>query len=147
LLHLVKVFIAEDEPFIALPLAFAVDEARGMIIGPAGSVAEAKLLLEDAKPDIGVLDVHLSDGEISSIAALFAERAIPIIFHCANFPPHLGERHPKAPVCISLPIPRPSSGRSPFCWAGWAAELATDKSLIGSKIRRGTQSVLGYCQS
>jgi hypothetical protein len=100
LLHLVKVFIAEDEPFIALPLAFAVDEARGMIIGPAGSVAEAKLLLEDANPDIGILDVRLSDGEISSIAALFAERAIPIIFHCANFPPHLGERHAKAPVCI-----------------------------------------------
>jgi hypothetical protein len=43
---------------------------------------------------------HLSDGEISSIAALFAARAIPILFHCANFPPHLDARHPKAPVCI-----------------------------------------------
>jgi two-component SAPR family response regulator len=105
LLHLVKVFIAEDEPFIALPLALAVDSARGKTIGPAGSVAEAKALLDETEPDIALLDVHLSDGEISSIARSLADRSIPIIFHCADLPFHLKRGHPDAPVCIKPVTP------------------------------------------
>jgi response regulator of citrate/malate metabolism len=80
LLHPVKVFIAEDEPSIAPRWPLPSIARDGRIIGPAGSVAEAKALLEETEPDIAILDVHLSDGEISSIAGFRADRSIPIIF-------------------------------------------------------------------
>ena len=38
MLNQVSVLIVEDEPFIALDLATAVEEAGGKVIGPAGSV-------------------------------------------------------------------------------------------------------------
>jgi flavin reductase (DIM6/NTAB) family NADH-FMN oxidoreductase RutF len=40
---------------------------------------------------------------------------------------------------INIPTYEPST-------KSWEAKLATDKSPIGSKIYRGTLSVLGYCQ-
>jgi hypothetical protein len=46
LLNQVSVLIVEDAPFIALDLAMAVEEARGKVILPAGSVREALLLIE-----------------------------------------------------------------------------------------------------
>jgi hypothetical protein len=49
LLNQVSVLIVEDEPFIALDLAMAVEEARGKVIGPAGSVCEALMLIEQRK--------------------------------------------------------------------------------------------------
>jgi hypothetical protein len=65
LLRQVRVFIAEDEPFISLSLASEVQEAHGHVIGPAGSVAEALSLLEHTQPHVGLLDANLSDGEIT----------------------------------------------------------------------------------
>jgi CheY-like chemotaxis protein len=97
-----RIFIAEDEPFIALDLASKVDEARGQVIGPAGSVGEALSLLEHTRPDVGVLDVHLSDGEITPVAQLLMRRGIPILFHCGRLPLHL--RYSGVPVCLK-PIP------------------------------------------
>jgi DNA-binding NtrC family response regulator len=105
LLHQIRVFIAEDEPFIALTLASAIGEARGLILGPAGSIKEALSLLENDEPHVGVLDVHLSDGDITPVAARLASRAIPIIFHCGELPSHLKLRHPKAPVYFKLTPP------------------------------------------
>ena len=102
LLHQVRVFIAEDEPFIALNLASEVQEARGHVIGPAGSVGEALSLLEHTQPHVGLLDVNLSDGEITPVAELLRARAVPILFYCGHLPPHL--RYPDVPVYIK-PMP------------------------------------------
>ena len=89
-------FIAEDEPFIALNLASEVREAHGLVIGPAGSVAEALSLLEHAQPHLGLLDANLSDGEITPVAELLRARAVPILFYCGQLPAHL--RYPGVPV-------------------------------------------------
>ena len=102
MLHQVLVFIAEDEPFIALNLASEVQEARGHVIGPAGSVGEALSLLEHTQPHVGLLDVNLSDGEITPVAELLRARAVPILFYCGHLPPHL--RYPDVPVYIK-PMP------------------------------------------
>ena len=101
LLRQVRVFIAEDEPFIALNLASEVQEAHGHVIGPAGSVAEALSLLEH-QPHVGLLDANLSDGEITPVAELLRARAVPILFYCGQLPAHL--RYPGVPVYIK-PVP------------------------------------------
>jgi DNA-binding response OmpR family regulator len=104
LLHQVQVFLAEDEPFIALDLASTVKEFRGHVIGPAGSIKEALSLLGQTEPHVAVLDVNLSDGLITPIADILASRAVPIMFYCGELPRHLRVRYPNARVCIK-PMP------------------------------------------
>ena len=106
MLNEVRVFIAEDESFIALDLAAAVEEAGGKVIGPAGSVREALAILECTQPQVGLLDVHRSDGEVTPIADLLISRAVPILFYCGHgLTPDLKVRHPHAVVFIK---PQPS---------------------------------------
>jgi DNA-binding response OmpR family regulator len=105
LLHQVQVFLAEDEPFIALDLASTVRECRGHVIGPAGSIGEALTLLgQTEQPHVAVLDVNLSDGLITPVADILASRAVPIMFYCGELPRHLRVRYPNARVCIK-PMP------------------------------------------
>ena len=101
MLKQIRVIIAEDELFIALDLAAAVEEAQGTVIGPAGSVREALAILECTQPHVGLLDVHLSDGEVTPIAELLISRGIPIFFYCGHgLTPDLKMRHPRASVFI-----------------------------------------------
>lgn len=79
MLNRAAVFVAEDEPFIALDLEFAIDDAGGTVIGPAASVAEALLLLADTPVAAAIVDVHLADGHISPILELLIARGIPTI--------------------------------------------------------------------
>ena len=48
MLNNVSVLVAEDQPFIALDLALAVEDAGGKIVGPAASGEEALALLATA---------------------------------------------------------------------------------------------------
>lgn len=101
MLNELRVFIAEDELFIALDLIAAVEDAQGTVIGPAGSIHEALVILKRTQPHVGLLDVHLSDGEITPIADLLISRGVPILFYCGHgLTPELKARHPHARVFI-----------------------------------------------
>ena len=65
-----RVLIVEDEPFIALDLAFGVEEAGGVPLGPASSVAQALRLIENELPDAAIVDVDLPDGKIGPVLAV-----------------------------------------------------------------------------
>lgn len=97
MLNQVSVLIVEDEPFIALDLATAVEEARGKVIGPAGSVREARMLIEQHLVQAAVLDVNLSDRDVTPIAELLIKDGVPVIF-CSGLalPVALRERYPSA---------------------------------------------------
>jgi len=81
LLNQVSVLIVENEPFIVLDLATAVEEARGKVIGPAGSVREALMLIERHLVQAAVLDVNLSDRDVTPIAELLIEGGVPVVFY------------------------------------------------------------------
>lgn len=99
LLNQVSVLIVEDEPFIALDLATAVEEARGKVIGPAGSVREALVLIEQNWVQVAVLDVNLSDRDVTPVAELLIEGGVPVIFYSGlDLPAALRERYPSAPA-------------------------------------------------
>ena len=101
MLNEVRVFIAEDEPFIALDLVAAVEDAQGTVIGPAGSIREALTILQCTQPHVGLLDAHLSDGEVTPIAELLVNRGVPILFYCGHgLTPDLKTRHPRTSVFI-----------------------------------------------
>jgi CheY-like chemotaxis protein len=99
LLNQVSVLIVENEPFIALDLATAVEEARGKVIGPAGSVREALMLIEQHLVQAAILDVNLSDRDVTPIAELLIEGGVPVIFYSGlALPAALRERYPSASI-------------------------------------------------
>ena len=55
------ILVAEDEPFIALDVALAIEDAGGMVAGPAASVKEALALIESLPVVGAILDVNLAD--------------------------------------------------------------------------------------
>jgi DNA-binding response OmpR family regulator len=107
LLNQVSVLIVEDEPFIALDLAIAVEEARGKVIGPAGSVREALMLIEQHLVRAAILDINLSDRDVTPIADFLIEGGVPVIFYSGlDLPFALRERYPSACFC-KKPTPPP----------------------------------------
>ena len=89
------VLIVDDEPFIALDLAMTVEDAGGVVVGPAGSVREALALLEKNQVTAAILDVNLSDGDVSPIVEILMARGIPLVFQTGvGLPQSLKSRYP-----------------------------------------------------
>jgi len=81
-----SVLIVEDEVLLAVELGSLVREAGCVEVGHALDSADAVRLAEVLKPDIALVDVHLSDGPTGVDAAReIAERAGAIVlFMTAN---------------------------------------------------------------
>jgi CheY-like chemotaxis protein len=107
-LGLASILIVEDEPFIALELKAAVEEAGGLVVGPVASAEAALELLKRETVAAAILDVQLSDGTVSPVAAVLVQRGIPMVFQSGvNLPADLRERcpdavHYKKPVAAQL---------------------------------------------
>jgi CheY-like chemotaxis protein len=101
------ILIAEDEPFIAFDIAHAVEEAGGEVAGPVGSVREGLALLETMPVEAAILDVNLSDRDVTPIADYLMARDIPVIFHTGlGLPPDLKARVSQQSVCRKPSDPR-----------------------------------------
>jgi DNA-binding response OmpR family regulator len=74
-----RVFILEDDPFIALDLQVIVESGGHQVIGVHASLAQARDHLADAF-DFALLDVDLPDGKSFDLAAVLKERLIPFAF-------------------------------------------------------------------
>lgn len=88
-----SVLVVEDEPYIALDLAIAIEDAGGRVIGPAGSVAEALTLLATNPVDAAILDVNLGDDDICPVVEILTGREVPMLLQTGiGLPPELTER-------------------------------------------------------
>jgi len=142
LLNQVSVLIVENEPFIALDLATAVEEARGKVIGPAGSVREALMLIQQHLVQAAVLDVNLSDGDVTPIAELLIEGGVPVIFYSGLALPvalrvHMQETHS---ACAALTQAGCADGHKPVrngARGGWR-EIGRDSCRKRKPRRSGT---------
>jgi len=95
------ILVAEDEPFIALDVALAIEDAGGAVAGPTASVKEALALIESLPIVAAILDVNLVDGDISPVAERLLIAGIPIIIQTGiGLPPSLTARFPDLPVQI-----------------------------------------------
>jgi DNA-binding NtrC family response regulator len=96
-----SVLIVEDEPFIALDLASAIESAGGVVVGPAATVREALALLQRAPVRAALLDVNVGDGEVTPVATALAARGTPVVFYCGHgIPAELQRSCPTAPVFL-----------------------------------------------
>jgi response regulator of citrate/malate metabolism len=72
----IRVLIVEDEALVAATLSDAVENAGGEVVGVARTVSEARHLIRMLTFDVAVLDLHLADGDVTSVLeALHACRA------------------------------------------------------------------------
>lgn len=100
-----KVLIVEDEPFIALDLAFGVEEAGGVPLGPVSSVVQALRLIDDGLPDAAIVDVDLSDGKIGPVLAQLRPD-VPVVVHTGvGLPESLRDAYPELLVCTKPTAP------------------------------------------
>jgi CheY-like chemotaxis protein len=60
--HPINVLIVEDEVLLAVELGYIVQEAGCRHVGHAMSSDEAVALADALRPDLALVDVHLSDG-------------------------------------------------------------------------------------
>lgn len=96
-----SILIVEDEPIVAISLAFAVEAAGGMVVGPAASTIEALALLARAPVDAAIVDVQLEDRDITPVAIALIERQVPFVVHTGTgLPPGLALTHPGLPVMM-----------------------------------------------
>lgn len=96
-----SVLVVEDEPYIALDLAFAIEDAGGRVVGPAGSVAETLTLMGQHEFAAAILDANLSDGDISPVVEILVGRGVPFIVQTGiGLPTGLSERFPDLVVHI-----------------------------------------------
>ena len=84
------VLIAEDQPIIALAIAFAVANAGGEVAGPVASVKNALELVSSKPIQAAILDVNLIDGEVTPLAEALRARKIPMVLQSGvELPPAL----------------------------------------------------------
>ena len=88
-----SVLVAEDQAFIAMDLALAVEDAGGKVVGPAASCKEAMTFLSTGIVDAAIVDVNLVDGDSSDLVEVLVDLRVPFIVHTAvDLPPALASR-------------------------------------------------------
>jgi PAS domain S-box-containing protein len=93
LLNRAPILIVEDEPYIALELQTSVEDAGGKVVGPAGTVSAALALLETSVVAAAILDVQLSDRDVTPVAEALIALRVPFVFHSGvGVPPDLQPR-------------------------------------------------------
>jgi CheY-like chemotaxis protein len=84
LLNRSPILIVEDEPFIALELQALVEDAGGQVVGPVGSANAALTLLQTCVVGAAILDVQLSDRDVTPVAEALVALGVPMFFRAPS---------------------------------------------------------------
>jgi DNA-binding NtrC family response regulator len=95
------ILIVEDECYLALDLANAVEDWRGEVVGPAATVAEAMALLDARDVDAAILDSQLADRDVTPLALELSQRGVPFVISTGTgLPPGLASSLPNVAVVM-----------------------------------------------
>lgn len=94
------VMLVEDEMIIAFDIANQMETLGFTVDGPYPSNAKALAALDERRPQVAILDVQLTDGDVYPVAARLRELEVPIVFHSGHADPQmLRQNYPGAQVC------------------------------------------------
>jgi DNA-binding response OmpR family regulator len=95
------ILIVEDECYLALDLANAVEDWNGKVVGPAATIVEALALLDTENVAAAILDSQLTDGDVTPVALELAGRGVPFVIHTGTgLPPQLAASLPNVPLVM-----------------------------------------------
>jgi chemotaxis response regulator CheB len=94
-----RVFIIEDEYFLADDLARHFAQLGAEVVGFAPSAARAIDIIKRSPPvDVAVLDVWLLDGNVFTAADLLLSRGVCVVFYTALARDELPERYQRLTI-------------------------------------------------
>jgi DNA-binding response OmpR family regulator len=79
-----RLLVIEDEFFVAAHIENILSDDGHEVIGPVGTLDEARALARSEELDGALLDVNLDDGRIDEVADILTDRHIPFIFVTAS---------------------------------------------------------------
>jgi DNA-binding NtrC family response regulator len=95
------ILIVEDNAYIVMELAIAVEDLEGRVIGPVGRVDDALKLVMDVSIAAAILDCELGDGDVTPLALHLIQSGVPVVFHTGTVvPPAVLEVCPNVPVVL-----------------------------------------------
>lgn len=101
------VLIVEDNLYLALDLANAIEDLQGRVVGPVSTVSEALFLLDMQYVAAAIVDCMLTDRDAAPLAWQLRERGIPFIIHtAAPLPEVIAQVYPDVPVLTKPVQPR-----------------------------------------
>ncbi|WP_117192045.1 response regulator [Rhizobium terrae] len=86
-----RILVVEDEYFIADEVRQKLDHLQAVVVGPASSVEEGLVLIEQEKIDAAILDVHLGDEFVFPVAEKLDQLDIPFVFATGYDPAFISE--------------------------------------------------------
>ena len=95
------ILVVEDENWLAMELAWLVQEAGYAVLGPERSVAEAQKVLGRVKIDLALLDIRLGSETVFPITEMLEAMGVPFIFITGN-PDLLPAQYSERP-CVAKP--------------------------------------------
>ena len=75
-----RILIIEDEPLVSMDMESSLTAAGCEIIGPAGTLEDAKLLVEDANYDAALVDANLAGYPVDELATALTQKNCPFAF-------------------------------------------------------------------
>jgi DNA-binding response OmpR family regulator len=88
---MLRLLVIEDEFFVAAHIENLLSDNGHEVIGPVGTLDEAKVLARSECIDGALLDVNLDGGRVDDVADILAGRNVPFFFVTAygrdNLPP------------------------------------------------------------
>jgi CheY-like chemotaxis protein len=93
-----RILVVEDEPFIAIDLMLAIEDAGAKPIGPATTVREALEMIETQAPDAAVLDVNLPDGHVGAVIEALPRTTSIVVHTGVGLPDEIRAVRPDIPV-------------------------------------------------
>ena len=81
-----RILVVEDENFLAMELAWIVEDAGYSVVGPERSVAETRQVLASKAVDLALLDVNLGGELVFPVSKMLDTLGIPFVFITSNSP-------------------------------------------------------------
>lgn len=75
-----RILLIEDEPLVSMDMESSLTAAGCEVIGPAGTIEDAKLLVEDADYDAALVDANLAGYPVDELATALTQKNCPFAF-------------------------------------------------------------------
>ena len=96
--------IIEDNALIAMNVEVCLLDAGAAVVKMANSIASAKSALDEGIPfDAAVVDLHLADGNASSLVQALSERGVAVVITTGDVADEGRSAHSKAITVLQKP--------------------------------------------